>query len=216
MAAVDVDLEAAERVAAAIGGDALALHADVTSSAAVDDAVEQTVERAGGLHIGVNNAGIGGARLATADHTDADWRMVMSVNLDGVLYSTRAEVRAMRSAGIRGSIINMSSIVGAVAFPTAPAYVTSKHGVLGLTRAAALDHAADGIRVNAVGPGMVSTPTLLGFLSEEELGVATSLHPLGRLGDPTDVAELVLWLASDASEFVTGSYYPIDGGYLSH
>jgi NAD(P)-dependent dehydrogenase (short-subunit alcohol dehydrogenase family) len=108
----------------------------------------------------------------------------------------------------------MASVLAAVAFPAAPGYVAAKHGVIGLTRTAALDHAADGIRVNAVGPGFIATPMLKANLGEEEQAAIAALHPLGRLGEPSEIAELVLWLASDASKFVTGAYYPIDGGYL--
>jgi 2-dehydro-3-deoxy-L-rhamnonate dehydrogenase (NAD+) len=215
VAVVDLDLEAAGRTATTIGGArALAVHADVSDSAAVDEMVAATVRRFGRLDIAVNNAGIGGERAPIADQGDAAWRSVLSVNLDGVFFCTRAEIRSMRTTG-GGSIINMASVLGAVAFAGSVAYVSAKHGVVGLTQTAALDHAADGIRINAVAPGFIATPLLKANMGAEEQAAVGSLHPQNRLGEPSEVAELVAWLASDASSLVTGGYYPVDGGYLA-
>jgi NAD(P)-dependent dehydrogenase (short-subunit alcohol dehydrogenase family) len=214
VAVVDIDLEAAERVAGMIGGEAIAIRGDVSDPAAAEEMVAETVRRLGGLQIAVNNAGVGGDRVPTGDHSDESWRRVMSVNLDGVFYCTRAEIRAMRSSG-GGSIVNMASILGSVGFPDSVGYVAAKHGVVGLTKTAALDHAADGIRVNAVGPGFIATPLLKANMGAEEQAAVGALHPLGRLGEPAEVAELVAWLASDAASFVTGSYHAIDGGYAA-
>jgi len=131
-----------------------------------------------------------------------------------VFYGMRHQIPAMLKAG-GGSIINMASILGQVGFATASAYVAAKHGVVGLSRNAAVEYAAQGIRVNSVGPGFIRTPLLTKNLSQEQMDGIASLHPIGRLGTPEEVAELVLWLASDRSSFVTGSYYAVDGGYLA-
>jgi NAD(P)-dependent dehydrogenase (short-subunit alcohol dehydrogenase family) len=139
---------------------------------------------------------------------------VIGVNLDGVFYCTRAEIRVMKERG-GGSIINMASILGAVGFPGAVAYVVAKHGVIGLTKTAAIEHAADGIRLNAVGPAFIRTPLVESSLDAEALTFLEGQHALGRLGTSEEVAELVAWLASDAASFATGAYYPLDGGYLA-
>jgi NAD(P)-dependent dehydrogenase (short-subunit alcohol dehydrogenase family) len=214
---VDVDVDAAGRVVSEIegaGGRTAAQPADVADPQAVEQMVETAVQRFGRLDIGVNNAGIGGPMAPTGDYPLDGWRSVMSVNLDGVFYCTRAEISAMRSSG-GGSIVNMASILGSVGFANSVAYVAVKHGVLGLTKNAAIEHASDGIRVNAVGPGFIRTPLVDANLDEETLSAIAAMHPIGRLGTSQEVAELVAWLASDAASFVTGSYYPIDGWYLA-
>ena len=213
----DVDLAAAKRVAGEIesaGSRAAADRTDVADPEQVEAMVAAAVERFGGLDIGVNNAGIGGPTAPTGEYPLDGWRMVMSVNLDGVFYCTRAEIGPMRQRG-GGSIVNMASILGAVGFANSVAYVAAKHGVVGLTQNAALEYATDNIRVNAVGPGFIRTPLLDANLDEAALTAIAALHPIGRLGTSEEVAELVAWLASDASSFVTGSYYPVDGGYLA-
>ena len=213
----DIDLAAAERVASEIeaaGGRAAADRTDVADPDQVEAMVAAAVERFGGLDVGVNNAGIGGPTAPTGEYPLDGWRTVMSVNLNGVFYCTRAEIGPMRERG-GGSIVNMASILGAVGFANSVAYVAAKHGVVGVTQNAALEHAADQIRVNAVGPGFIRTPLLDANLDEAALTAIAALHPVGRLGTSEEVAELVAWLASDASSFVTGSYYPIDGGYLA-
>jgi NAD(P)-dependent dehydrogenase (short-subunit alcohol dehydrogenase family) len=196
------------------GGEAVAVRVDVADAASVEAMIASAVERFGGLDIGVNNAGIGGPMAPTGEYPLDGWRAVMSVNLDGVFYCTREEIRAMRERG-GGSIVNMASILGSVGFANSVAYVSAKHGVLGLTKNAALEHATDGIRVNAVGPGFIRTPLVESAMDADALAFLESLHALGRLGASEEVAELVGWLASDAASFVTGSYYPIDGGYLA-
>jgi NAD(P)-dependent dehydrogenase (short-subunit alcohol dehydrogenase family) len=216
VAILDLDEAGAERVAADIrtlGGDAIAVPVDVTDSAAVDSAVAVVVEQLGSLDIAVNNAGVTSDGALTGELGDEGWRAILSVNLDGVFYCTRAEVRAMRERG-GGSIVNMASILSAAAFRNHVAYTTSKHAVVGLTRGAAVDHADDGIRVNAVAPGFIRTP-LIEVLSPSEIEAVAQTHPLGRLGEAEEVAELVAWLASDASSFATGSVYHVDGGYLA-
>jgi 2-dehydro-3-deoxy-L-rhamnonate dehydrogenase (NAD+) len=213
----DLRLDAAEAVMATIdkdGGVAAALEADVTDPASAEQMVRATIERFGTLDIGVNNAGIGGEHASTGDYPLESWRSVMSVNLDGVFYCTRAEIGAMRERG-GGSIINMASVLGAVGWPESVAYVAAKHGVIGLTKSAAIEHAADGIRINAVGPGFINTPLIAENLDEGSIALLADLHPLGRIGEAHEVAELVAWLASDSASFATGTYYPIDGGYLA-
>jgi NAD(P)-dependent dehydrogenase (short-subunit alcohol dehydrogenase family) len=167
----------------------------------------------GRLDVAVNNAGIAGPSASTGDYPIDGWRQVLAVHLDGTFYCLRAEIAAMRRAG-GGSVVNMASILGSTGFAMAPAYVAAKHGIVGLTRAAALDHAAEGIRVNAVGPGFIDTPLLANAPAEVVAGTA-ALHPLGRLGTSREVAELVCFLASDAASNMTGGYYVTDGGYTS-
>lgn len=217
VAVFDVDLDAAGRVAAAIeedGGRARRYHVDVTDRVAVDRAFADVVADLGGLDVLVNNAGLAVAMTPVADLDDDSWRRVMSLNVDGVFYCLRAACRVMRAAG-GGSIVNISSVLGAVGRPDSAAYVASKHAVVGLTRGAAIDHGPDGIRVNAVGPGFIRTPLLESRHTERGLEELASGWPLRRVGTPAEVAEMVAWLAGDASSYVTGAYFPVDGGYLA-
>ena len=218
VAVTDISVASAERVAAAIeadGGRAFARPLDVTDARAVDELVEAVVEEAGGLDIAVNNAGVTVPILPVADVPDDDWRRVTSINVDGVFYCLRAETRVMRARGTGGSIINMSSVMGRISRYGSAAYGATKHAVIGLTKGAALDHAQDGIRVNAVGPGFIRTPLIEArYTAEDEEGVS-SRWPMLRMGTPDEVGQLVAWLAGDAASFVTGAYYPVDGGYLA-
>jgi NAD(P)-dependent dehydrogenase (short-subunit alcohol dehydrogenase family) len=188
---------------------------DVSDSAAVEAAMDDVVQHLGHVDIAVCNAGIGGESATSGDYSDESWHQVISINLDGVFYTQRAAIRVMKASGRGGSIINMASILGAVGFATASAYTAAKHGVVGLTQAAAWEHASDGIRVNAVGPGFIRTPLLDKSLDEPTMEYLGTQHALQRLGEPEEVAELVAWLASDGASFATGTYYPIDGGYLA-
>ncbi|MEY3904618.1 MAG: hypothetical protein RIT08_534 [Actinomycetota bacterium] len=216
VAVVDLKIEAAQKIADAIkatGGEAIALVADVSDPKEVENAVANTVLHLGRLDIAVNNAGIGGEQAPTADQSVEGWRKVISVNLDGVFFCSKFEIPAMLKNG-GGSIINIASILGQVAFANSSGYVAAKHGVVGLTQTTAVEYATQGIRVNSVGPGFISTP-LLGALPKEALGPIAALHAMKRLGKSEEVAALVTFLASDEASFITGNYYPVDGGYLS-
>ena len=216
VAIADIDFDAAERVASEItgkGGKAIAYKLDVSDDAAVALVIAQVEKDFGALHIAHNNAGILGDIAPLVDHSNDSWRKVMSVNLDGVFYCMKHEIPLMKKSGY-GSIINMSSILGAVGFANSPGYVASKHGVVGLTKAAAIECAVDGIRVNSVGPSVIKTP-ILDVLPQEDLAGIAARHPVNRLGTCEEVAALILFLASPAASFVTGSYYAVDGGYLA-
>jgi NAD(P)-dependent dehydrogenase (short-subunit alcohol dehydrogenase family) len=216
VAIADSNFLGAERVVSEIladGGIAKSYKLDVSDDAAVGEVIASVVKDFGGLHIAVNNAGIGGDQAPTGDQTPAGWRRVISVNLDGVFFCMRHEIAAMQKGG-GGSIINMGSILSAVGFAGSAGYVAAKHGVIGLTQTAAMEYATEGIRVNTVGPGFINTP-LLAALPEEAMAGIAAMHPMNRLGTSEEVAALVLFLASDAASFITGSYYPVDGGYLT-
>jgi NAD(P)-dependent dehydrogenase (short-subunit alcohol dehydrogenase family) len=217
VAVSDIDAGAARLVADGIGaggGRALALGLDVTDPDAVDAAVRRTVDELGAVDIGINNAGVTGGSGRAGEYRTELWRRVMAVNLDGVFFCQRAQIAAMLAQGRGGAIVNLSSVLGQVGAGGSPGYVAAKHAVVGLTRSAAIGHAPDGIRVNAVGPGYIDTP-LLAAVPPERIAAIAALHPLGRLGTADEVAHLVAWLASDASSFATGGYYPVDGGYLA-
>jgi NAD(P)-dependent dehydrogenase (short-subunit alcohol dehydrogenase family) len=212
----DLKLDAAQAVVDAIkaeGGEAAAVAVDVANNEAVEKAVHFTVDTFGKLDLAVNNAGIGGAAAPLADYSFEDWHKVIDVNLNSVFYSMKHEIAAMLKTG-GGAIVNMASILGSVTFPNAPAYVTAKHGVVGMTKSAAVDYAKKGIRVTAVGPGFIETPLLANLPKEAHDGLK-ALHPIGRLGTSDEVAALTLFLLSDAASNITGSYHLVDGGFAA-
>lgn len=166
------------------------------------------------LRIAVNNAGIGGEQNLIGDYSLESWRHVIEVNLNAVFYGLKAQLPSMAENG-GGSIINMASILGSVGFPTSSAYVTAKHGLVGLTKNAALEYGAKKVRTNAVGPGFIHTPLVDKSMDAETLDFLAAKHALGRLGTPEEVSALVCFLASDAASFISGSYHLVDGGYVA-
>jgi NAD(P)-dependent dehydrogenase (short-subunit alcohol dehydrogenase family) len=196
------------------GGKAIFVKADVSKPDDNRLLTEEAVRHYGGLDISCNNAGIGGPLAATGEYPVEGWDKVISINLSGVFYGMRYQIPAMLKSG-GGTIVNMTSILGTVGIRNSAAYVAAKHGIVGLTKSAALEYAGRNIRVNSVGPGFIKTPLITDTLSPVVLDGITALHPIGRLGTPEEVAELVLWLSSSRSSFVTGSYYVIDGGYTA-
>ncbi|MEO7081249.1 MAG: glucose 1-dehydrogenase [Flavobacteriales bacterium] len=215
----DVDQKAGERVMNQIKKlkkDAIFVKADVSVPADCERQVKEAVKAFGRLDIAVNNAGIGGPAAKVGEYPIEGWEKVIGINLSGVFYGMRYQIPAMlKNKKEGGSIINIASILAQVGFAMSCAYVAAKHGVVGLTQNAALEYGKQGVRVNAVGPGFIRTPLLDKNLDKDQIKSLVGLHPIGRLGTPQEVAELVLWLASDKSSFVTGSYYNIDGGYLA-
>jgi NAD(P)-dependent dehydrogenase (short-subunit alcohol dehydrogenase family) len=196
------------------GGEAVFIKADTSKAEDNRNLVEQTVMKYGKLHIAVNNAGIAGPISNVAEYPIDGWQKVIETNLSGVFYGLKYQIPAMLKSG-GGSVINIASILGDVGTKFSPAYVAAKHGVVGLTKAAALEYADQKIRVNSVGPAYIKTPMVMNALDEPTLNLIKGMHPIGRLGESEEIAELILWLGSDKSSFVTGSYYPIDGGYLA-
>lgn len=197
------------------GGEAIFIAADVGKPEECEALVRGAVEKFGRLDIACNNAGIGGPQAPTADYPLDGWAQVIGINLSGVFYGMKYQLPAMLKNG-GGAIINMASILGAVGFAGAPAYAAAKHGVVGLTQTAALEYSAQGVRINAVGPGFIHTPMISALEDNKAINdMLVAAHPIGRLGRAEEVAELVLWLSSEKASFVTGAYYPVDGGYIA-
>jgi NAD(P)-dependent dehydrogenase (short-subunit alcohol dehydrogenase family) len=199
------------------GGEAVFVRCDVSKTAEVEAMINKAVETYGRLDYAFNNAGIEGDIAPVAECTEENWDRVIAVNLKGVWLCMKYEIRQMLKQR-RGAIVNMSSVSGLVGDPEHPAYGASKHGVSGLTKAAALEYARAGIRVNAVCPAAIRTPMIertLQAQSELSWQSLASGHPMGRIGEPEEVAEAVLWLCSDPSSFVTGHLLVLDGGLLA-
>lgn len=197
------------------GGQAAYCHADVSNAEDCEKLVDFTTEKYGRLDLACNNAGIGGEANQTGAYSIEGWEKVIGINLSGVFFCMRYQIPAMLKTG-GGAIVNLASILGQVGFATAPAYAAAKHGVIGLTRTAALEYGKQSIRVNSVGPGFINTPMISNLDKNPDVhNMLVGLHPIGRLGEPEEVSELVLWLSTDKASFVTGSYYPVDGGYLA-
>lgn len=201
------------------GVEVLPVKADISKAEEVQNMVDKCLDIFGRLDYACNNAGIGGESNATCEYSIEGWDKVLNINLRGQFLCMKYEIEAMLNNGEGGgSIVNISSILGKVGFAQAPAYVASKHGLIGLTKTAAIEYAPQGIRVNAVCPGFIETPML------EEAGITTdeeteqfiiSLHPAGRLGRPREVADAIVWIASDEASFVTGHTLMVDGGYTA-
>jgi NAD(P)-dependent dehydrogenase (short-subunit alcohol dehydrogenase family) len=199
------------------GNTAAACSVEVSNDRSVTEMVEATVRRFGRLDCAVNNAGIGGtesrtAGLKTAEIPNDSWDKLIAINLTGVWLCMKREINTMLGSG--GAIVNMASVAGLVGLPMGAAYTASKHAVVGLTRAAAAEYATSNIRINAVCPGYIETPLLAANIEQRRSGLE-AVTPMGRLGTPEEIAELVVWLCSDRASYVTGAAYAADGGYTS-
>lgn len=210
--AEDAVSEVASEITAA-GGIAQPFAVDVTDLDGVA-AMVAAAEELGPLRIAVNNAGIAGGQAPIGEGDVDDWHRVIDVNLNAVFYGMRAQIPAMVAGG-GGAIVNMGSVLSSVGFAERSAYVTAKHGLVGMTRNAALEYSASGVRVNAVGPGFIRTPLVEANLDSQVLAELSAQHAVGRLGTPYEVASLVTFLSSDAASFITGSYHLVDGGYAA-
>jgi len=215
----DIQDELGEKAADALrrdGARAAFVHVDVTSEDDVARMVETAVSQFGRLDCAFNNAGIEGTQAPTGEQTPEDWQRVLDVNLGGVWRCMRAEIPVMLEMG-GGSIVNCASVAGLVGFAGIAPYVASKHGIVGITKTAALDYARAGIRVNAVCPGIIHTQMIERFThGDPDLAAAlVASEPAGRMGEPAEIGAVVAWLCSDAASFVTGVAMPVDGGFVA-
>ncbi len=209
----DIGVEAGEKAAKEIGENATFFSCDVSKSEKVDELVKFAEEKFGSLDIMVNNAGVGGLG-GIIECSDEDWNRIISINLSGVFYGSRAAARYMKEKNIKGSIINISSILGTVGLEGTIAYCSAKGGVVQLTHAASLDLAKSGIRINAIAPGFIETNMTKDFLASEFGDMVRANTPMGYVGKPEDIAQAALYLADDnASSYVTGEVLHVDGGW---
>ncbi|HEY6130090.1 MAG TPA: SDR family oxidoreductase [Candidatus Acidoferrum sp.] len=198
------------------GGEGLFVKGDVSKSADVQSMVQKTIGKFGHLDIAFNNAGIEGAWTPIVDQTEEEWDRVIDINLKGTWLCLKYELQQMLKQGGGGAIVNMSSVAGLTGFAGAGTYIASKHGVLGLTKTAALEGSGKGIRVNAVCPAVIETAMADRAFADPEVNKRVrALHPLGRFGKSTEIAEAVLWLSSCKSSFMTGHCIILDGGFLA-
>lgn len=198
------------------GGTALFVKCDVSNAADVKAMIEKTISTYGRLDYAFNNAGIEGVSAPTHECTEETWERTIGVNLKGVWICMKYEIQQMLKKE-RGAIVNCASIAGLVGFPGLPAYVASKHGVIGLTKTAALEYAKRGIRINAVCPGVIKTPMVDRFTgkNKEAEKQFANMEPVGRMGEPEEVANAVTWLCSDGASFITGDAIAVDGGWVA-
>lgn len=198
------------------GVKCLFVQCDVSQVRQVENMVMKSVATFGRIDFAFNNAGIEGEQAVTADSTEENWDRVLDVNLKSVWACMKYEIAVMLKQG-GGSIVNCASIAGLVGFPGIPAYVASKHGMVGLTKTAALEYVKQNIRVNAVCPGVIDTPMIARYTHGDKgiEGQLAAAEPIGRVGEPGEIAEAVLWLCSDRASFVTGIALPVDGGWVA-
>jgi NAD(P)-dependent dehydrogenase (short-subunit alcohol dehydrogenase family) len=204
------------RVIKESGGQATFIRTDVSEAAQTEALIKKVVDTYGRLDCAFNNAGIEGEQALTADTPEETWDRVIGINLKGVWLCMKYEIQQMLQQG-GGAIVNTSSVAGLAGFATLIPYVASKHGVMGMTRTAAMEYAQEGIRVNAVCPGVIDTPMVKRITNGDQEAHAqfAALQPVGRMGKPEEVAEAVVWLCSDAASFVTGHGMAVDGGYIA-
>jgi NAD(P)-dependent dehydrogenase (short-subunit alcohol dehydrogenase family) len=220
VAIADLQVEQGNEVAHAIergGGRAIFVKTDVSRGADVDQLLAATVSAFGKLDLAFNNAGIEGRLATTAECTEENFDRTLAINLKGIWLCLRAEIRQMLRQGSGGAIVNMASVAGLVGFANLPAYVASKHGVVGLSKSAALEYAAHGIRVNAICPGVIHTEMIDRLTAKDPAAEKqfVDLEPMGRMGTPEETAEAAVWLCSPGASFVTGHALAVDGGLVA-
>ncbi|WP_106744897.1 SDR family NAD(P)-dependent oxidoreductase [Yoonia maritima] len=211
----DLNMDHAEELAANLGKNARAFKVDTSDAEDVGAMVQAAAEFGGTLDMLVNNAGVGGAAAPLGEYPIESWQKVIDVNLTGVFYGIRYGIPKMLETGGSGAIVNIASVLGSVGIANSGAYVAAKHGVVGMTKSAALEYGDKGIRINSIGPGFIKTPLLDENLDADTMAYLASQHATKRLGTPEEVAKLTLFLLSEDASFITGSYHLVDGGYTA-